>query len=152
MTVRMLDALPALYEQDETAWLEAMAELARDGRSRDLDLPHLAEYLSDMARRDRREVESRLIVLLAHLLKWAQQPDRRSRSWRATVIEQRQELNRLAGRGILRNHASEILAEVYPEAAERAAAETGLAPDRFPAECPYTLDQLLAVELPETVA
>lgn len=152
MAVRMLDLLPALYDQDETAWLEAMAELARDGRSQDLDLPHLAEYLSDMARRDRREVEGRLIVLLAHLLKWGHQPDCRSRSWRATVIEQRQELNRLVGRGILRNHASDVLAEVYPEATERAAAETGLASDRFPVECPYTLDQLLAVELPETDA
>jgi hypothetical protein len=50
----MTDALNALYEQDETAWLEAMAELARDGRAEDLDLLHLAEYLSDRARRDRR--------------------------------------------------------------------------------------------------
>src|SRR5438105_3133827 len=98
MAVRLVDTLPALYESDETAWLEWMAELARDGRSEDLDLPHLAEYLSDMARRDRREVESRLVVLLAHLLKWVHQPDHRSRSWRVTVIEQRQELNRLAGR------------------------------------------------------
>jgi len=109
----MIDLLPALYERDETAWLEAMAELARDGRAEDLDLGHLAEYLFDMARRDRREVESRLAVLLSHLLKWTYQPDRRSRGWRATVIEQRQELNRLAGRGVLRNHAQEVLADVY---------------------------------------
>jgi hypothetical protein len=65
------------------------------------------------------------------------------------VVEQRQELNRLAGRGVLRNHAEAILAEVYPEAVERAAAETGLAPQTFPAECPYTLDQLLTIELSE---
>jgi len=112
MAVRMVDTLPALYERDETAWLESMAELARDGRAQDLDLLHLAEYLSDRARRDRREVESRLVVLLAHLLKWIHQPAHRSRSWRATVIEQRQELNRRAGRGVLRNHAEEVLAEV----------------------------------------
>ncbi len=152
MAVRMVDTLPELYELDETAWLEAMAELARDGRAKDLDLSHLAEYLSDMARRDRREVESRLVVLLAHLLKWDHQPDRRSRSWRASVIEQRQELNRLAGRGVLRNHAEDVLAEVYPEAVERAAAEAGLPLDLFPAGCPYKLDQLLAVELPEVDA
>ena len=113
MSVRMIDLLPALYERDETAWLEAMAELARDGRAEDLDLGHLAEYLFDMARRDRREVESRLAVLLSHLLKWTYQPDRRSRGWRATVIEQRQELNRLAGQSVLRNHAQEVLADVY---------------------------------------
>jgi hypothetical protein len=149
MAVRLVDSLPALFEYDETAWLDAMADLARAGRAVELDLPHLAEYLADMARRDRREVESRLVVLLAHLLKWDHQPDQRSRSWRATVIEQRQELNRLAGRGVLRNHAEAVCAEVYPEAVERAAAETGLTFDRFPAECPYTLDQLLTVELSE---
>ena len=149
MAVRTVEWLPALYEADETAWLEAMADLAGDGRAEELDLPHLAEYLSDMARRDRRDVETRLVVLLSHLLKWVHDPSHRSRSWRATVVEQRQELNRLAGRGVLRNHAEAILAEVYPEAVERAAAETGLAPQTFPAECPYTLDQLLTIELSE---
>lgn len=147
MAVRTVEWLPALYERDETAWLEAMAEMAGEGRAEELDLPHLAEYLSDMARRDRREVERRLVVLLAHLLKWVHEPTHRSRSWRATVVEQRQELNRLAGRGILRNHAEGILAKVYPEAVERAAAETGLALQFFPAECPYTLEQLLTIEL-----
>ena len=138
-----------LYEQDETAWLEAMAELARDGRAEGLDLANLAEYLSDMARRDRREVESWLVVLLTQLLKWTHQPEHRSRTWRAIVVEQRQELNRLADRGVLRNHAEAVLASVYPDAVERAAAETGLSPESFPAECRYTLDPLLAVELSE---
>jgi hypothetical protein len=149
MAVRTVEWLPALYEGDETAWLEAMADLAGDGRAEELDLPHLAEYLSDMARRDRREVESRLVVLLSHLLKWIHEPTHRSRSRRATVVKLRQELNRLAGRGVLRNHAEAILAEVYLEAAERTAAETGLAPQSFPAGCPYTLDQLLTIELSE---
>lgn len=149
MAVRLVESLPFLFEHDETAWLEVMADLARDGRAADLDLPHLAEYLLDMARRDRREVESRLVVLLVRLLKWDHQPEQRSRSWRATVIEQRQELNRLAGRGVLRNHAEAVLAEVYPEAVERAVAETGLPPGRCPGECPYTLDRLLTIEVPE---
>jgi Domain of unknown function DUF29 len=68
------------------------------------------------------------------------------------VIEQRQELIRLAGQGVLRNHAQEVLADVYTEAVERAAAETGASPDRFPVDCPYTLDQLLTIELPEADA
>jgi hypothetical protein len=149
MAIQTIEPLPALYERDETAWLEAMAELARDGRAEDLDLVHLAEYLSDMARRDRREVESRLVVLIAHLLKWTYQPDHRSRSWRVTVVEQRQELGDLAGGGVLRHHAEAVLPGAYRKAVERAGAETGLSPDRFPAECPYTVDQLLTVELPE---
>ena len=140
-------ALPDLYEADETGWLEAMAELIGQGRTDELDFPHLREYLADMARRDRREVESRLATLLAHVLKWVHQHDRRSSGWRATVIEQRQELARLTDRGVLRNHAEAVLGDAYAEAVERAAAETGLPATAFPADCPYSLDQLLSADL-----
>ena len=92
-----------LYERDETAWLETMAELIRLGRLDELDYSNLAEYLADMARRDRREVESRLTVLISHALKWTHQPDHRSGSWRGTIVEQRQELEGLVSRGVLRS-------------------------------------------------
>jgi len=136
-----------LYEQDETAWLEAMAELIRLGRLDEVDYPNLAEYLADMARRDRREVESRLAVLITHALKWAGQPDRRSGSWRGTIIEQRQELEGLVSRGVLRNHGEAVLRDVYGRAVERATAEMGLPAETFPEACPYTLDQLLSADL-----
>ena len=100
-----------------------------------------------MARRDRREVESRLTVLIAHALKWVHQPDCRSGSWRGTIIEQRQELEGLVSRGVLRNHAEAVLADVYRKAIDRAAAESGLPVDTFPVVCPYTLDQLLSSDL-----
>jgi hypothetical protein len=141
-------SLPELYELDETAWLEASADLIGQGRWDELDYPHLQEYLADMARRDRREVESRLATLLTHLLKWSHQPEQRSRSWRGTIIEQRQELSRLMERGVLRNHAESVLADAYAEAVERAAAETGLPAESFGATCPHTLEQLLSPDLP----
>ena len=83
--------LSVLYEQDETAWLEAMAALAADGRYAEMDHLHLSDYLADMAKRDRREVFSRLVVLLSDLLKWEHQPERRTGSWRGTIREQRRE-------------------------------------------------------------
>ena len=70
MVVKTAAALVSLYEADETAWLDRMAELIRERRYEELDYSHLQEYLTDMANRDRREVESRLRVLLSHLLKW----------------------------------------------------------------------------------
>jgi len=149
MVVRATEALPKLYEADETAWLEAMADLIRKRRFTELDYRHLSEYLSDMALRERREVESRLVLLLMHILKWKHQPKKRSRSWQGTIVEQRHELKRAIGRGVLRNHALAELAECYGEAAERAAIETGLSPQRFPAECPYTLEQLLSPDVLE---
>jgi Domain of unknown function DUF29 len=147
MTTTLAMPLSVLYERDETAWLEAMSERIRLGRLDDLDYANLAEYLADMARRDRREVESRLTVLICHALKWAYQSDQRSRSWRGTVIEQRQEVEGLVRRGVLRNHAEAMLADLYAKAVELAAAETGLPAAIFPAACPFTVDQLLSADL-----
>src|SRR5262245_11736870 len=95
MTMAQTVPLDCLYEQDETAWLEAMARLAAQRRVQEMDLAHLSEYLTDMARRDRREVFSRLVTLLTHLLKWEHQPEGRSGSWRGTIREQRRELRQL---------------------------------------------------------
>lgn len=148
MIQRSEPTLSQLYELDETAWLEAMAELIQHGRRDELDYPHLEEYLSDMAKRDRREVESRLRTLLTHVLKWLYQPQRRSRSWRGTIVEQRQELADLTSSGVLRNHAEASLAGAYAKAIERAAVETNLSTEAFPKVCPYTLEQLLASGFP----
>ena len=97
--------LAELYERDETAWLEGTAELILQGRLKELDLVNLAEFLQDMARRDKREVLSRLAILLAHLLKWENQPDQRSGGWQATIDNQRNELADLLGSATLRRHA-----------------------------------------------
>lgn len=69
------ESLTSLYESDETAWLDAMSDLVARGRFAELDRAHLAEYLADMAKRDRREVNSRMAQRLAHLLKWYFQPE-----------------------------------------------------------------------------
>ena len=147
MTITEAAPLAGLYQRDETAWLEAMSEMIRRGRLEELDYSNLAEYLADMARRDRREVESRLTVLISHMLKWTHQPQYRSGSWKGTIIAQRQELGRLVRQGVLRNHAEAVLAEIYAHAVERAAAETDLAANAFPEVCPYTLDELLTADL-----
>jgi hypothetical protein len=147
MIQRAVASLPSLYESDETAWLEAMAELIRQRRFSDLDYINLREYLEDMARRDRREVKSRLAVLIAHVLKWTHQVDKRSGSWRGTIVFQRQELADLVGPGVLRNHAEAVLSEAYANAVEQALAETELPAKTFPAECPYTLNALLSADV-----
>lgn len=143
MATAVVPDLSALYERDETAWLEAMSMLAASGRCAEMDYPHLSEYLADMAKRDRREVFSRLVVLLSHLLKWEFQPAGRSGSWRGTIREQRRELRQLVESGTLRNHAEAVLADAYAEARRQAADEADLNPDDFPAECSQTLDDLL---------
>ena len=112
----------------------------------ELDFKHLGEYLLDMAIRDRREVFSRLTTLLTHVLKWEYQPRKRSRSWKSTIMTQRYELQDLLESRTLENHALEILPKTYARARKQAATETGLAQQRFPQECPYTLTELLSEE------
>jgi hypothetical protein len=149
MSAVLSEDLKALGQRDETAWLERSALLIREGRLDELDYEGLGDFLEAMAKRDRREVESRLAVLLAHLLKWTYQPDRRNRGWRVTVEVQRHELDLLLRSGTLRNHAEAELASAYLAAQRQAAAETGISPKAFPQHCPYTVQQLLEIDLPE---
>src|SRR5215207_3708777 len=126
MVARTADALASLYEADETDWLEQTAGLIREGRHDELDFAHLQEFLSDMASRDRRRVESRLTVLLEHLLKWQFQPEKRTPSWHRTVLTQRQRVRKDVARGVLRRHAEEVLPETYADAVQLAAVATAL--------------------------
>lgn len=86
------------YEQDFYRWTQEQASLLREGRLSAIDVDHLIEELETMDARERRELTNRLRVLLAHLLTWRYQPGRRSRSWRATIDEQRLSLDDLLDR------------------------------------------------------
>lgn len=98
-----------------------------------------------MGRRERREVESRLSVLLAHLLKWQAQPDRRSRSWSATIGEQRRQINRkLRDWPSLRPVLDDVLGRIYADAREKASRETGIPEADFPARCAFSAADVLS--------
>jgi hypothetical protein len=132
-----------LYDDDFYVWTQQTAELLRQARLNEVDAEHLAEEISDMGNRDRREVHNRLRVLLTHLLKWQIQPGYRGPSWTATINEQRDQLELvLADSPSLRRYAEEQLDSVYPKAVKKALAETGLEP-RMPESCPYSIDQIL---------
>jgi hypothetical protein len=137
---------PSMYLADETAWLDLTAQLVAERRWDEIDRDNLSEYLTDMAKRDRREVMSRLVVLLTHLLKWDHQADQRTGSWQATIDLQRIELRDLLESGSLRNHAQNILGKAYERATSQAAKETGLPLATFPEACPYMIDAILGEE------
>jgi hypothetical protein len=147
MVTTDLMPLDLLYQQDETAWLEMMSSLAAEGRLAEMDYRNLAEYLADMANRDRREVLSRLVVLLTHFLKWDHPPKQRSGSWKGTIREQRRELRQLLESRTLRNHAEAVLSDAYAEAREQAAAETLLELGVFPVANPWNLTEVMGEEL-----
>ncbi|WP_230839566.1 DUF29 domain-containing protein [Gloeobacter morelensis] len=56
------------YDEDFHAWAFEQATLLREGRLDKLDLENLAEELESLGRFERRALESRLEVLIVHLL------------------------------------------------------------------------------------
>ncbi len=79
----------ATYDSDVAIWADEQASHIRARRFDLLDLEHLADEIQDVGKSERRELESRMAVLLAHWLKWKYQPDRRGSSWDRTIREQR---------------------------------------------------------------
>jgi hypothetical protein len=134
-----------LYEQDFFRWTQSNAALLRAGCFQELDIEHLAEEIEDMGRRERNQLESRCEVLLAHLLKWKFQPERRGASWGATIALQRSKVARLLGQmPSLRACLPEALPAIYRHAVLIAVKQTRLPQDRFPATCPFTLEDMQA--------
>ena len=83
------------HENDFFAWTQEQAYLLRNGQIHQIDVVNIAEEIEDMGRSEKRELESRLEVLIMHLLKWQFQPNLRSRSWQLTIKEQRIRLEKL---------------------------------------------------------
>jgi hypothetical protein len=133
------------YEEDLYAWSLEQAALLRARRVEGLDWDHLAEELDSMGGYQRRELESRLCVILLHLLKWQAQPGLRGASWRKTLRTQRREIRNLLKQSpSLRRQVPDLMHEAYADAIKDAVDETGLPADRFPTECPYAADDVLA--------
>lgn len=133
-----------LYETDTYGWATEQAALLRSGRIDLADVEHIAEEIESMGRSEQRALESRLTVLLVHLLKWCHQPALRGRSWSLTLMEQRRRLDRhLRQNPSLRAHLEETIRDAYGDAVIVAARETGLEPETFPAVCPWTFAQMM---------
>ena len=83
----------SLYDRDQHLWLEEAIAKLRVKDFQSLDLVHLIEELEIVAGRDRAEIETRLGVLLAHLLKRLYvQSEYDYRGWEITIREQRRHL------------------------------------------------------------
>jgi hypothetical protein len=134
-----------LYEADFYAWTQTQAALLRDHKWTHLDLPNLIEEIESLGKRERQELRNRLAVLLAHLLKWEYQPQNRSRSWLATIRIQRRDISSLLKDSpSLKSYLAEAADHAYWNAKDLAMGETNLPETTFPAECPYSFDEILS--------
>ena len=87
---------PTLYQQDLVAWYDDTVAKLKAGHFAALDIEALIEEVEGLAGRDRRELESRVEVLLNHLLKrlYVASPAD-YRGWELTIREQRRQLQKL---------------------------------------------------------
>lgn len=139
--------MTATYDSDFYAWTQWQAYLLKTHQFDQLDLSNLVEEIESLGRQEQRELENRLAVLLAHLLKWQYQSHRRSNSWMATIREQRYQVSRLLRQNpSLKPYLEAAVQEGYRSGCNLAVQETGLAFDSFPEQCPYPLSDILQDE------
>jgi Domain of unknown function DUF29 len=138
-----------LYEADFYAWTLEQSKLLQNGDLEKLDIVNLVEEIESLGKQQRQELRNRLGILIGHLLKWDYQPDKRSKSWRVTIREQRREvLLLLKENPSLKPYLEEAIAYAYQSGLDLVARETPLDYQDLPVDCPYTLDELFDFNFP----
>ncbi|MDJ0843411.1 MAG: DUF29 domain-containing protein [Crocosphaera sp.] len=136
-----------LYNKDYYLWLEETVQLLKEGRLTEIDVNNLIEEIEDMGISQKNALESNLIVLLMHLLKWKYQPAKQSGSWRGSIREHRRRiLKAFRNSRSLKRYFEEIFDESYQEARKQAADETELSLNTFPETCPFKVEEILDSE------
>ena len=131
------------YDNDFYGWTLEQAALLKTGQWQQIDIDNLIEEVESMGRSEKRALESRLVVLMAHLLKWQYQPIRRGKSWYLTIKGQRANCRDvLKENPSLKSKLSDIFINAYEKSKIEAAKETDLEESTFPSDCPYTIAQI----------
>jgi hypothetical protein len=132
------------HADDFYGWTQETAELLKQGRFAEVDINALIEEVEDMGKSEWREFESRLSVLLTHLLKWQYQPTHRSKSWQITIEHQRDRVRRLIRKNpSLKPQIAEVTESAYSDALYEAAKQTNFERSDFPKDCPWSWEQIM---------
>ncbi|MCI4626421.1 MAG: DUF29 domain-containing protein [Candidatus Magnetoovum sp. WYHC-5] len=134
----------SLYERDFYQWALHNAELLKQGKLAEIDIYNIAEELEDMGRNNKRELESRLAILIMHLLKWQYQAKHRCRSWITTINTQRMDIELLLKNSPSLKHKIEItIEESFVNAKRLFENETSINQNILPETCPYTFEEII---------
>jgi len=134
----------ARYEDDLYTWVGEQVALLQAGRVTELDLGNIAEELGDVGRAQYDTLESAVEVLLAHILKWEHQPERRSLSWTTTIKEQRARIAIVLRKNPgLKSRLGEAIEDGFRLGRLRDAREMKRSPDTLPSRCPMSWDDIL---------
>lgn len=133
------------YDADFYAWTQAQGDALRRRAMNEVDWDNLAEEIESVGRSDRKEIRSRLEVLLVHLMKWAYQPPWQCE--RDLIDEQRRGIaDVIEDSPSLAGYPAEALARAY-ELAIIDKAIRRLELINLPKACPWTIAEVLSPEL-----
>ena len=147
MTTELQASQKSLYDADFVRWVETTVEQLQTQDYAKVDWENLLEEIEDLGKSEKRAIYSNLKIILLHLLKYKYQPEKRSNSWVATIVEHRQRIKKgFKESPSLQPYFTEIFNDCYQDARELAAAETGLAIDEFPIESTFNSEAVLNSE------
>ncbi len=133
------------YDTDIIAWAKEQANFIRSGKLDLLDVENIASEIDDVGKSEQREFESRMAILLSHLLKWQYQPERRGSSWQRTIKDQRKMIERrLVKTPSLKTDVidPDFWITVWDDATRFAENETGML-NTFPDTCGWDFTQVM---------
>jgi hypothetical protein len=117
----------------------------RAGRLSEADIEHVAAEIESLGRSEKRELVSRLTILLLHLFKWQVRPARRGPSWHHSIANARDDItDHLADNPSLGGQLDAAVIAAYRRAHRDAAGATGLGKSAFPPTCPWSFEQMMA--------
>ena len=136
-----------LYERDFYAWIQTTIESLKQRKLDQLDITNLIEEIESMGRSERKELKTRLIVLIEHLLKlkyWTEEKKYNARGWRNTVVEQRRQIIYiLEDSPSLKPILRDIFLNCYQDARHDTLSKYQLPPNLFPETSPVSLVEVL---------
>ena len=108
----------SLYERDTLLWIEDTVAKLKAQDFENIDLENLIEEIDELGKSQKKELKSRLLVLLEHLLKrlYVDSPND-FRGWEITIREQRQQIElELDDSPSLKTLWQEVFDKVWPMA------------------------------------
>ena len=136
-----------LYERDFYAWIQTTVKILKQRKLDQLDITNLIEEIDSMGRSEKKELKTRLIVLIEHLLKlkyWTEEKNYNARGWRNTVVEQRRQITyTLEDSPSLKPILKDIFLDCYRDARHDTLRKYQLPSKLFPDESPFSLFDVL---------
>jgi hypothetical protein len=132
------------YEADYAAWLQHQVGLLKADRWSEVDKDNLIDEVESLGRSDFKGFVGAFEIVITHMLKWDFQPERRSRSWIASIVEHRDRIQQeLMDSPSYSARIDEALRRAWRPARARASAEADLPLRQLPAELPYSPDDVM---------